>query len=319
MKRTFLSVAAALSLLVPITLARPADVSAAGDCGVEQVDAASPLLVVLPDAGGETHLYSFRLTAPCADKITVSASYDTRTKVAKENLTPNVDGGPSATGEWTCPEDPWLYSTKTPSCKRTSQAINGVTGADLGGPAGGGAIISTVNPMTILSVSDAARQTLRDLVGAGASAARTGEEPDLAIEVVGLKEGSKRDVVIRVTNVSDWWSDTTKATVELAEATNGSRPRTYDIPDLNTAAEAPLPHVYEFVYTLPGDCYMAVVKASLTAGTNYAGVKEINLDNNVAQAELCPAGGGTNVLAGPQTGPSPVPAPKPASKPATGS
>src|SRR6187399_11954 len=91
-----------------------------------------------------------------------------------------------------------------------------------------------------------------------------GEEPDLAIEVVGLKSGSKRDVVVRVTNISDWWSDVTKATVETVSP-NGGQKRTFDIPDMNTAAEEPLPHVYEFTYTLPADCNGHVVKASLSA------------------------------------------------------
>ena len=42
---------------------------------------------------------------------------------------------------------------------------------------------------------------------AGASRADPGEEPNLQVEIVGLKAGSKRDVVVRVTNTSDWWSD----------------------------------------------------------------------------------------------------------------
>jgi hypothetical protein len=35
-----------------------------------------------------------------------------------------------------------------------------------------------------------------------------------------------------------------------------------------------------------------VIKASLSAGTNYMGQKEINLDDNMVQGEACPTGGG---------------------------
>ena len=122
------------------------------------------------------------------------------------------------------------------------------------------------------------------------------ERPDLQIEVVGLQSGSQRDVVVRVTNISAWWSDRTTATVETLAPTAGGA-QTFDIPDLNTADEAPLPDTYEFTYTLAHDCNGDVVKASLSSGTNYEGVEEANLDNNQAQLQVC---GGANAPALPQ-------------------
>jgi hypothetical protein len=113
------------------------------------------------------------------------------------------------------------------------------------------------------------------------------EQPDLQIEVVGLNPGSQRDVLVRVTNVSAWWSDRTVVTVETIAPTPG-QVATVDVPDLNTMDEAPLPHVFEFTYTLADDCNRHVVKASVSAGTNYEGVYESKLDNNVAQREVCP-------------------------------
>ncbi len=112
------------------------------------------------------------------------------------------------------------------------------------------------------------------------------ERPDLQIEVVGLQAGSQRDVVVRVTNISAWWSDRTVATVETLSPSAGGV-QTFDIPDLNTADEAPLPDTYEFTYALANDCNGDVVKATLSSGTNYEGVEEANLDNNVAQLQVC--------------------------------
>src|SRR5688572_14160697 len=117
-----------------------------------------------------------------------------------------------------------------------------------------------------------------------------GEEPDLTVEIVGLKSGSKRDVVIRVSNISVWWSDVTRLTVETVSPGAAQR-RTFDVPDINTVDEAPLPHEWEFVYTLAADCNGHTVKASLSAGTNYAGDKEINLDDNVVEQQVCSPSG----------------------------
>lgn len=109
-----------------------------------------------------------------------------------------------------------------------------------------------------------------------ASHAGTDELPDLQIQVVGLKSGSQRDVLVRVTNVSAWWSDKTVATVQTVSSNAGNQ-QTFNVPDLNTAAEAPLPSSYDFTYALAADCNGDVVKASLSAGANYEGVQETNL------------------------------------------
>jgi hypothetical protein len=126
---------------------------------------------------------------------------------------------------------------------------------------------------------------------AGASRADPGEEPNLQVEIVGLKAGSKRDVVVRVTNTSDWWSDATRLTVETVSPTTGQR-RTFDVPDLNPISDPSTPYQADLVYTLAADCNGQVIKASLSAGTNYMGEKEINLDDNVVQGEACPTGSG---------------------------
>ena len=113
-----------------------------------------------------------------------------------------------------------------------------------------------------------------------------GEEPNLRVEIVGPKPDSKRDVVIRVFNVGEQWSDVTKLTVETVSPTAGQR-RTFDVGDINTVAEAPLPNSFDFSYTLAADGNNQVVKASLSAGKNYMGEQEINLDDNVVQGAAC--------------------------------
>lgn len=133
----------------------------------------------------------------------------------------------------------------------------------------------------------------------GAGRADPGEEPDLQVEIVGLKPGSQREVVVRVTNVSEWWSDATQLTVETTSPAAGQK-RTLAVPELNTIAEAPLPNQAELTYTLASDCDGHVVKATLSAGANYLGEKEIYLDDNVAQREVCPKRGGA--LPGPASG-----------------
>lgn len=121
----------------------------------------------------------------------------------------------------------------------------------------------------------------------GAGRADPGEEPDLQVEIVGLKPGSQREVVVRVTNVGDWWSAATELTVETISPAGGQK-RTIAVPDLNTVAEAPLPNQFELTYTLASDCDGHVVKAALSAGSNYMGDKETYLDDNVTQQEVCP-------------------------------
>jgi hypothetical protein len=124
----------------------------------------------------------------------------------------------------------------------------------------------------------------------GVSLADKGEEPDLKIEVLGLKSGSKRDVQLRVTNISDWWSDRTEAIIELDPAWSAKIPP-IDIQDMNTKDEAPLPYIYDFVYTLPVDCDGHKLKVTLSAGANYMGDKEIALGNNKDEKALCQKGG----------------------------
>jgi len=116
------------------------------------------------------------------------------------------------------------------------------------------------------------------------------ERPDLQIEVVGLQPGSRRDVLVRVTNISEWWSDRTVATVTTTSPARAQEPPPYQIMDLNTREEAPLPHVFEFTYTLTEDCNGHVVKASLSAGANYEGVKETGdllANNEDVNDKLC--------------------------------
>jgi hypothetical protein len=146
--------------------------------------------------------------------------------------------------------------------------------------------------------------------------AGTNELPDLQIQVVGLKPNSQRDVLIRVTNISAWWSDKTVATVQTVSPNPGNQ-QTFNVPDINTVAEAPLPHLYEFTYTLASDCDGSVVKATLSPGANYAGVQETNLSNNVDQEQVCPprAGSGISASPSPSFTPSPSASPSASSSP----
>jgi hypothetical protein len=49
--------------------------------------------------------------------------------------------------------------------------------------------------------------------------------PDLQIEIAGPSPSNPRQVVVRVTNVSDWWSEKTRATVEPVVPTPGAASR----------------------------------------------------------------------------------------------
>jgi peptidoglycan hydrolase-like protein with peptidoglycan-binding domain len=163
MKRTFLSVAVALSLLFPIALVRPVEVWAAGRCGIEQASADMPIVTVLND--GEGHLYAFGLTSPCADQIKVIAGYNARTKKAFESLDRNVFGRPNAKGEYTCSADPWLGPS---DCQRVNQEVNGLTSDDLA--ISGDVIASSFGgTMSSAVLTEAARQTLNALVQAEVS------------------------------------------------------------------------------------------------------------------------------------------------------
>jgi hypothetical protein len=141
------------------------------------------------------------------------------------------------------------------------------------------------------------------------------EQTDLQIQVIGLQAGSQRSVVIRVTNLSAWWSNKTVATVQTVSPNPGNQ-QTFNVPDINTVAEAPLPHLYEFTYTLAGDCNGSVVKATLSPGSNYAGVQETNLSNNVDQEQVCPPRAGSGTSASPSATPSPSPSATPSASPA---
>jgi hypothetical protein len=147
----------------------------------------------------------------------------------------------------------------------------------------------------------------------GEGRADPGEEPDLKIEVVGLKEGSKRDVIVRVTNVSDWWADATEVTIQTVGPGAGNVVKE-KVHDLNTKDEAPLPHQVELTYSLHFDCKPGVtVRAALSTAVNYDGDKERNLLNNIHEREVCP---GATL---PQPAPKPAPKPEPASKPSPAS
>ena len=141
------------------------------------------------------------------------------------------------------------------------------------------------------------------------SRAGQNEQTDLQIRVVGLQQGSQRTVLIRVTNLSVWWSDKTVATVQTVSPVAGNQ-QTFSVPDINTVAEAPLPHVYEFTYILSHDCNGDVVKATLSPGTNYAGVPETNLANNTDQQQICPPGG-ASASTSPATSSIPAPSATP--------
>jgi hypothetical protein len=140
------------------------------------------------------------------------------------------------------------------------------------------------------------------------SQAGQSEQTDLQIQVIGLQSGSQRNVVIRVTNLSAWWSNKTVATVQTVSPNPGNQ-QTFNVPDINTVAEAPLPHLYEFTYTLASDCDASVVKATLSPGANYAGVQETNLSNNVDQQQVCPPRAGSGTSSSPSASPSPSPNP----------
>ncbi len=147
----------------------------------------------------------------------------------------------------------------------------------------------------------------------GVGRADPGEEPDLKIEVVGLKDGSKRDVLVRVTNVSDWWADETEATIQAVGPGAGNVVKK-KVHDLNTKDEAPLPDHLDLTYTLAADCKPGVtVRAALSTAVNYDGDKEKNLLNNIHEREVCPSAG--SPAAKPGTGTEPAAKPGPATKP----
>jgi hypothetical protein len=153
--------------------------------------------------------------------------------------------------------------------------------------------------MRLLQRSVAALALVLLTIGpASAPAFAQNERPDLAIEVLGLKAGSQREVRLRVTNVGEWWADETTAVVETVAPAAGNKV-TVKIPDLDPKQQPPLPTPYqfEFSYTLPADCAGHVVKADLAAAATWNKNKETNLANNVAQRELCPK---------PSSGPPPI-------------
>jgi hypothetical protein len=120
-----------------------------------------------------------------------------------------------------------------------------------------------------------------------------GKVPDLKIEVVGFKDPSnQRDVVIRVTNVSQSWSTETRATVVTVEPGPANKVD-LRVPDLDPNW-APKPQgetdfKFEFTYTLTGPCDGHTIKATLTTGKDWEGDPEKNVANNTVQKQLCSA------------------------------
>src|SRR5437764_10615943 len=106
-------------------------------------------------------------------------------------------------------------------------------------------------------------------------AARAADEhPDLQIELVGLPlSNSQREVHVRVTNVSKWWTDKFTVTVETVSPTAGNRLEKH-FDDLDPGK------LVEIEYTLAAPCNGHVVKAEVSVAKNYAGVPESNTDNN---------------------------------------
>jgi hypothetical protein len=114
-----------------------------------------------------------------------------------------------------------------------------------------------------------------------------GEQPDLNIELVGLKAGSQRVVQLRVTNVSAWWADETTARVETLSPSAGNVVDNIKVLELDPQQS----RVIE--YTLAADCAEHVVKAMVRAAKNYAGVPEDKIANNEIPrqgqtGEVCP-------------------------------
>jgi hypothetical protein len=117
------------------------------------------------------------------------------------------------------------------------------------------------------------------------------ERTDLKIEIVGFTDSSKpRDLHLRVTNVSKWWSAETRASVATVPA-GASDPFSLRIPDLDPkqTPQGPTPNSFEFVYGLTDVCNGTTVQASLTTGVDWKGDPETNLANNVVQAQVCPS------------------------------
>ncbi len=122
---------------------------------------------------------------------------------------------------------------------------------------------------------------------APAPALAQNERPDLAIEVLGLKPGSQREVLLRVTNVGQWWADRTSATVETVAPTAGNQ-KSEQVPDLGPKGDKETASEFEFTYTLAADCDGHEIKASLKAAKTFNGNTETNLaNNNVASVKLC--------------------------------
>ena len=130
------------------------------------------------------------------------------------------------------------------------------------------------------------------------------ERPDLKIELLGLPlAGSQREVQVKITNVSKWWSDETKLRVETTPAAAGNV-LNRDVENLDPGQSV------TFRYTLAAACGMQSpntnvlfgdyfadnasdikIRAAVSAGKNYEGVMESGdlLKNNSAEASACVA------------------------------
>jgi hypothetical protein len=118
------------------------------------------------------------------------------------------------------------------------------------------------------------------LMSSAASPVRADEEPDLKLEFVGLN--GQREARFKITNVSVWWADETKLTVETTAPAAGNKV-TLNVENLDPGQSA------ELVYRLAADCDGHVVQATVTPAKNYAGVPEANTANNQLKPTVCSA------------------------------
>ena len=141
------------------------------------------------------------------------------------------------------------------------------------------------------------------------------ERPDLKIELVGLPlSGSQREVKIKITNVSKWWSDETKLTVETTPAAAGPA-RTEKVENLDPGQSVTFSYTLAAACPAPSATLFAVspaavkIVANVTPGKNYAGVLESDklLENNAVEGMPCvpPASAPGNILFGDYASPAP--------------
>jgi len=118
------------------------------------------------------------------------------------------------------------------------------------------------------------------------------ERPDLKIELVGIPlTGSQREVQIKITNVSAWWSDETDLKVEVTPVSAGSA-LTKHIENLDPGQSVTIRHSLTAACSAgTGSRPEVKVRTVVSAGKNYEGVPESGdlLENNAADGVACPA------------------------------